>query len=232
MKASAELAAIMARKRAPDPEIVAGYLSGEIVTTPARSLNRSQRRYGGRFTRRRYQRSPDREKSIERRRTLAATWPMPPKMCGKLTTSQAAWAKIVADEVARTGDCRLDHDQIAARAGICRKTAQRAQARFLELGWITREVREVEGRKNLPNIVRIVSPEWLTWIKMGPTVRSARKTGGHFASAHGQRCPATVNQFFPKSESATVERPQGVIRWEHGARTGPPDTGRAMERGQ
>ena len=69
LKISAELAALMARKPASDPEIVDGYLSGEITTRKAGSA--SQRPFQGRFTRPRYQRSPDRDKSRQRRGTLA-----------------------------------------------------------------------------------------------------------------------------------------------------------------
>jgi hypothetical protein len=93
----------LARKPAPDPEIMAGYVSGTIVTRAAsQRVHKASRPFGGRFTRPRPQRSPDREKSIHRRRTLAATWPMPPVMAGMLTTSQVAYARIVSDEVHRT----------------------------------------------------------------------------------------------------------------------------------
>lgn len=216
LTASAELAALIGRKPAPDQAIVAGYMSGDIVTRKATSRTAPAKALRGRFTRARYQRSPDREKSIERRRTLAATWPMPPRMCGKLTTSQAAYAKIVADEVARNGDCRLTLDEIAARAGICRKTAKRAQDRLWnELQWITVESQPVPGRKHLPNIVRIVSKEWLLWIAMGQT---SRRIGGHLHSLRGHECPATVNLSIP-SALVQAERLQGAIQGIPGARS-------------
>jgi hypothetical protein len=190
-----------------NPELIAGYASGEIVTRSARPIvNRAMRRFQGRFTRPRPQRSPDREKSINRRRTLAATWPMPPVMAGMLTTSQVAYARIVADEVHRTGRCELTLDEIAARGGMCRKTAKRAQDRLSELGWITVMERPVQGRKHLSNIVRIVSDEWSTWIKMGP---KPRPIGGH-------SCPTTGNQSSKTFHVEPVERPQGAyegMRW-------------------
>jgi len=205
LKASAELAAILARKPTPDLEIVAGYLSGEITTRPAGTRQKSARRFQGRFVKPRYQRSPDRQRSIKRRRTLAATWPMPPRMCGELTTSQAAFARIAADEAAQHGDCRLTLDEIAARGGMSRKTAKRAQDRLAELNWITVEVREVSGRKNLSNVLRIMSPEWRNWIAMGPR---PRRIGGHFGD---QKCPTTVNPY-PLSMIERSEAPQGAIR--------------------
>ncbi|MFC0210214.1 hypothetical protein [Chelativorans intermedius] len=195
---------------------MAGYESGEITTAAARpDKNRFRReRFQGRFARPRPQRSPDRERSIQRRRTLAATWPMPPAMAGMLTTSQVAYARIVADEVKRNGDCRLTLDEIAARGGMCRKTAKRAQDRLAELRWIDVDHRPVKGRKHLPNVVRVVSSEWATWIKMGP---KPRPIGGHL-------CPTTENQSSKTFNVAAAERPQGAlegVRRRSRAPTGP-----------
>jgi hypothetical protein len=196
-----------------DPELIAGYASGEITTLAARPFaNRAVRRFQGRFTRPRPQRSPDRERSIHRRRMLAATWPMPPVMAGMLTTSQVAYARIVADEVHRSGRCELTLDEIAARGGMCRKTAKRAQDRLAELAWITVEERPVEGRKHLSNVVRIVSHEWSTWIKMGP---KPRRIGGHL-------CPTTGNQSLYPATYAPVERAQGAYERERAGPTQPP----------
>lgn len=208
-------------KNAPsNPELIAGYASGEIVTRSARPIvNRAMRRFQGRFTRPRPQRSPDREKSIHRRRTLAATWPMPPVMAGMLTTSQVAYARIVADEVHRTGRCELTLDEIAARGGMCRKTAKRAQDRLAELEWITVAERPVEGRKHLSNVVRIVSGEWLTWIKMGP---KPRPIGGH-------SCPTTGNQSSKTFNVEPADRQQRAyegVRWRS---RGQPGTGRRCD---
>lgn len=188
--------------RPTDPERLAAYASGEIATRPALPIaERPQRRLLSRFRRPQPQRSPDREKSIRRRRTLAATWPMPPAMAGLLTTSQVAYARIVSDEVHRTGDCRLTLDEIAARGGMCRKTAKRAQDRLAELRWISVDHRPVPGRKHLSNIVRVLSAEWLSWIKMGP---KPRRTGGH-------SCPATENQSSSSMNSAAGERPKRAL---------------------
>jgi hypothetical protein len=186
LTASPELQAIMQRKLAHQPELdlVEGYLSGTISTAPGRrGRDGALRAFQGRFTRPRYQRSPDRERSIQRRRQLAATWPMPPAMAGKLTTSQVAYARIVADEFAINGVCDRTLDEIAARGGMSRKTAKRAQQRLLELKWIAVELRPVDGRKHMPNVVTIVSPEWRTWIVMGPNPSKYR---GSKMSRHGK----------------------------------------------
>ena len=38
-------------------------------------------------------------------------------------------------------------------------------------GLITVEERRREGQKNLPNVVRVVSREWLTWLKRSGSLR-------------------------------------------------------------
>lgn len=208
----------LVRERPRDPEMLAAIEAGEFHTRPARppaQPNRTVRRFRSRFHRPRPQRSPDREKSIHRRRTLAATWPMPPVMAGMLTTSQVAYARIVADEVHRTGRCELTLDEIAARGGMCRKTAKRAQDRLAELEWITVAERPVEGRKHLSNVVRIVSGEWSTWIKMGP---KPRPIGGH-------SCPTTGNQSLYSAPSAPAERAQGAYERERAGPKRPPGEG-------
>jgi hypothetical protein len=43
------------------------------------------------------------------------------------------------------------------------------------MGLLTVEERRREGPKNLPNVVRIVSREWLQWLARGP--KSDRPTG-------------------------------------------------------
>lgn len=201
---STELLALMASKPLPDAALMRAYELGEITTCPARRrTNGDQDRYGGRFTRHRYQQSPDRQASILRRRRLGSTWPMPPHMAAHLTESQKAYARIVADEISTNGICDRTLDEIAARGGMCSKTAQRAQHRLRLLGWITVEDRPRLGRKHLPNVVRIVSPEWRTWIELGPR---PRLIGGH-------RCPATENHSVPKKKSGSPR--------QEGARSGP-----------
>lgn len=225
VKVSPELLAALARKPAPDPTVIAAWESGELVTRPAQRLYRAQRRYEGRFTRRRYQRSPDRERSIQRRRQLAASGCMPPTMACHLTTGEQAVARIIVDEIVTHGTCTCTVDEIAARAGVCAKTAQRTLRRLgdgkqgreaiVGLRWIKVEFRPVQGRKSLPNVVTIVSDQWLTWIARGP-IRSHR-IGGHLR-------PATVNVLTKHMSSQPTERwerPQEAVRWEHEARSGP-----------
>ena len=144
---------------------------------------------GGCFVRMPYQRSPDREKSIERRKRLAGTQPLPTAMAAKakLTFSELAYARLVSDDNLIAGDSRDCHDKMAARIGVCSRTVQRAQKRFEKLGWIEVERRPIEGQKHDTNIVRIISPEWLTWIMMGPSPIARQKRR------------ATENQLFSRA---------------------------------
>jgi hypothetical protein len=119
------------------------------------------------FPPRRVQRSPDRTRSIERRRLLAASSPMPARLACKFTTGELAVLRIVADAVRATGQCVLPVDAIAARAGVCRSTAQNAIRQAAHEGLVTVQERRREGRRNDFNIVRVISAEWLSWIKRG-----------------------------------------------------------------
>src|SRR6185295_10041639 len=79
-----------------------------------------------RFPPRKVQISPDCARSRERRRTLAASGPMPPQLACKFTTGELAVLAIVAGEVREHGLCDRSYDEIAARAGTCRPLARRA----------------------------------------------------------------------------------------------------------
>jgi hypothetical protein len=155
---------------------------------------------GGRFRRAPYQQTLDRKKSIERRKRLAGTQPLRPAMAARanLTTSELAYARLIADDNLIAGDSRDCHDKMAARAGTCSRTIQRAQKHFEKLGWIEVERRPIEGRKHDTNIVRIISPEWLTWIMMGPSPIARQKRR------------ATENQLFSRAIAMLERRPNAV----------------------
>ena len=154
------------------------------------------------FPPRRLQRSPDRAKSIERRRTLATSGPMPSTLACRFTTGELAVLRIVADAVRDNGQCVLPVDAIAARAGVCRRLAQNAIREAARQGLLTIQERRREGRRNDHNVLRIVSTEWLTWIRRGGWVQkktpadiqlfkqgisAPRSREGH-PENHGARC--------------------------------------------
>jgi hypothetical protein len=122
-----------------------------------------------RFAPRQRQRSPDRQKSRERRRTLGSSSAMPPDQRAMFTEGQRSFIAIVAGEVKHHGTCDLPLDAMAAKAGVCRTTAQTTLHEARRLGLIHITERPRPGRKNLTNVIRIMSREWLDCLKRGPT---------------------------------------------------------------
>jgi hypothetical protein len=119
------------------------------------------------FPPQRLQRAPKRPVAIARRRHLAASGPMPPALACKFTVSELAVLRIIGDEVRQHGQCDRCVDELAARAGVCRRMVQNAIREAARLGLLTIEERRREGRRNLPNVVRIVAKEWMLWLARG-----------------------------------------------------------------
>src|SRR3712207_4908552 len=92
---------------------------------------------------------------------------MPPALACKFTVSELAVLRIVGDEVRQHGYCDRCVDEIAARAGVCRRMVQNAIREAARLGLLTIEERRREGRRNLPNVIRIASKEWTSWLTRG-----------------------------------------------------------------
>lgn len=106
----------------------------------------------------------DRAASRARRRLLAASGVMPPALAQRFTTGELAALKIVADEIAARGDCRLPVGAIAARAGVSETTARNALRAARRDGLLTIEARPRRGLPSLTNIVRMVCRDWRLWI--------------------------------------------------------------------
>jgi hypothetical protein len=119
------------------------------------------------WPRRRPRASPDREASRGRARMLGGASGMPPALRAAYSECMRAVLYIIAAEIKRHGTCDLSVGEIAARAGVCVRTVQNAVAEAVRQGHLAREEREQRGRRNLTNVLRIVSQEWLTWIKLG-----------------------------------------------------------------
>lgn len=112
--------------------------------------------------------SPDRSASLERRRLLATSGVMPAAMAARFTVGELAALGIVRHEVLRRGDCRVTLAAIAARAGVGLTTARNALREAARQGLILIEERRRPRQPNLPNVVRIISRDWLAWIERGP----------------------------------------------------------------
>ncbi len=131
------------------------------------ALAKAQGRLSHFPAKRKPQRSPDRRASIERRRTLAASGPMPSQLASQFTTGELAVLRLVADEVRTKRHCTLTLGELAARAGVGVTTARNAIHEAAGHGYLTIEERRRDKRPNLSNVVRIVSREWLVWIERG-----------------------------------------------------------------
>jgi hypothetical protein len=131
---------------------------------------------------RRPQRSPDRQASIERRRRLVASGPLPPPLAARFTWGEQAVMRIVGDECRAYGCCTLHINAIAARAGVHRTTVQNALREAQGRGEvpgspiISVQERRIRGQRSLTSIIRVVSREWRDWLYKGPS-RCAMRVG-------------------------------------------------------
>ena len=135
----------------------------------AKPAGRFASRLCGRFTPRQRQRSPNRKASRDRRRMLGGSSALPVNLRHHYTEGQRSVLCIVAGEVKRCGVCDFPIDKIAALAGVCRTTVQNTLHEARRLVHIKITERPQPGRKNLPNVVEIISPEWRAWIRRAPS---------------------------------------------------------------
>lgn len=125
------------------------------------------------FPPRRAPRVRHRPERIGRRRKLASSGTVPSEIAKEWTLGEQAVLTIVAEETRRgTRDCDRSLGEIAARAGVCRSLAQATLRRAQAAGLVIIEERRRCGQKNLPNLVRIVSKEWRSWLRRGPKTGS------------------------------------------------------------
>jgi hypothetical protein len=113
-------------------------------------------------------RSPDRQRSLERRRRNALSGPMPPGLAWRFTVGQLAVMRIIADECRLRGRCDRTVGEIAARAGVCVRLAQMALRWAQTLSYISIEDRRLSAFRNDTNVVKVTSSEWQAWIAHGP----------------------------------------------------------------
>ena len=159
------------------------------------------------FPAKRLQRAPERSVAIERRRRLACSGPMPPALASRFTAGQLAVLRIVGDEMARNGACGLCIDAIAARAGVCRLLAQAAIRLAEGDGLLTIQERRHQGRKSDPNVVRIISREWLQWLRRG-----GRSTAPALLGSIGCKTVHPTDRGDPQRQVVDAEPKKGCRR--------------------
>lgn len=146
---------------------------------------------------------PRTDGSMARRRRWAASGRLPPGLAARFTLAEQAVLALVAAEVARRGDCRLAVGHIAAIAGLSETTVRNAIREARKLGLLTVEERQITGFRNDTNIVRIVSPEWIGWLRLarkGDTVTVPPSLGHR---RHGDTHPSLAQRGGCKSPQCT-----------------------------
>ena len=138
-------------------------------------------------------RSPE---SMERRRRWTSSGWLPPQLAARFTMAENAVLSVVAAEISRRGQSMLTIGAIAGQAGVCKATVRSAIRQAAALGLLTSEEWRLTAFRNAPNTVKIVSPEWRTWLRMrhrsgGPDGFGTR--GRHQRGRHADR-PGRADQ--------------------------------------
>jgi hypothetical protein len=145
----------------------------------------------------------NRRASVERRRRQAMSGAMPPALAARFTMGEAAVLAVVARTCQRMQVCILPLDAIAALAGVERTTAKNAMREARRLGLIEVRERRIPGQKSLTNVVKIIAPDWLAWLRHRPEgigVKKSTSTGNSFFSPRG----AKVGNLGPRPSQARV----------------------------
>lgn len=138
--------------------------------------------------------------SLERRRRWAASGHIPGNIACRFTTGEAAVLAVIALEASKRGDCRWTIGHLAAVAGVSDTTVKRAIREAKAQGLISVEERRLSAWRNDSNVLRIVSPEWVAWGRLGRGVRG----GG------GQLVPGTNNNDSSKGWKKGFRRKETV----------------------
>jgi hypothetical protein len=161
-----------------------------------------QRRVGSR---------PRSSASMERRRSWAASGRLPPKLACRFTIAEQAVLAVVAVKVAEHGACGLTIGHIAALAGVSETTVRNAIREAKALGLVTVEERRKSAWVSYPNLVRIVSPEWASWLRLHGC-KSVKPTDSRYKNLSESRSTPNAQKGFRQAEKAGSQ---------HQNRTGP-----------
>src|SRR4051794_38221544 len=160
-----------------------------------------QRRFGSR---------PRSDASMERRRRWAASGCLPPQIAAKFTLAEQSVLAVVATKNRKRGDCRLTHKEIADVAGVSVTTVKNALRAARALALVNIEERRLTAFRNASNVVRITSPEWRAWLRLGGGGKSA------------PRSPTQLKQEAPKprnrTRAAEGQGPERAAPWRDSRR--------------
>src|SRR4051812_18708125 len=119
---------------------------------------------------------PRAPESLARRRRWAASGLLPPNVACRFTLGEQAALAIVAAENRKRGDCRLTHQEIADVAGVGVSTVKNAMRAARAIRLLAIEERRLAAFRNASNVVRIVDPSWLAWLRLGGGVKSVPRS--------------------------------------------------------
>ncbi|MBN8914582.1 MAG: hypothetical protein J0I31_03170 [Rhizobiales bacterium] len=118
------------------------------------------------FPPRRRQCPPDPDKAKRERRRLSLRRDFAPlDIVAPFTECQRAVLFVIAEAVKAVGACDFPIAKLAAKARCSRSSVHAALRLFVERGLIAVQRRPRPGGTHLTNLVRIVSPVWLSWIR-------------------------------------------------------------------
>ena len=104
----------------------------------------------------------------QRKNRLGMSSPLPFYLERDFTVGQLAVVRIIADDVFSKGRCTCTMLELADRAGVSLSWAKQALRIAKVLGLLAIEERPQWRAKHKPNIITIISDDWLTWIKRAP----------------------------------------------------------------
>jgi hypothetical protein len=120
--------------------------------------------------------------SMERRRSWAAAGRLPPALAAQFTLAEQAVLAVTAVEVSKRGVCTLTVAHLAALAGTSESTVRNALREAEALGLISIERRRRTAWVNFPNVIRVLSKEWNSWLRFRTGANSYRPRLQEFKS--------------------------------------------------
>src|SRR3954452_13958723 len=114
--------------------------------------------------------------SMERRRRWVASGALPTALAARFTLAEQAVLAVIAAEHRKRGDCRLTNGELADVAGVSITTAKNALRHARALNLLSVEERRLTAFRNDSNIIRITSPEWRAWLRLGGGGKSAPRS--------------------------------------------------------
>ena len=144
----------------------------------------TQRRVGSR---------PRSSASMERRRSWAAAGRLPPALAARFTLAEQAVLAVVAVEVSKRGACTLTVAHLAALAGTSESTVRDALREAEALGLISIERRRRTAWVNFPNVIRVLSKEWNSWLRFRTGANSYSPRLQESKSSSAQKCENIVS---------------------------------------